>query len=180
MLFTNGGTIPLLISRDIPCLHRAIRVVKPSQVAQVKILSGSRFTYSGNTSEPLTKLKSRSYFWSELQSEHLKPMELSKCHPITVNPLKVRVSHKHPSTLTNFLPKEHSIHTRYIYQEIDNSHMTNNNKLLGEWEGKTGRSWPSLTTVINYFFERSVLNDARILSWSMLIPFCPLPFTYIF
>ena len=64
-------------------------------------------------------------------------MGLSKCHPITVKPLTVSGYQKDPSILTNFLPEEDSIQTRDISQEIDNGHMTNINKLLGGWEGKT-------------------------------------------
>ena len=47
-------------------------------------------------------------------------MGLRKFHPITVNPLTVWGSQKHPSALTNFLPEEHSIQTRDISQDIAN------------------------------------------------------------
>ena len=86
-------------------------------------------------------------------------MGLRKFHPMTVKPLIVRCYQKHPSTLTNLLPEENSIQTRDISQEIGNVHMTNINKLLGGWERKTRRSWPSLTTVISPFFKGSVLNE---------------------
>ena len=75
-------------------------------------------------------------FRSERESAHLNPMGLRKCHPITVKSLIVKVSQKHSSTLTNFLPEEHSIHTREISQEIGNCHMTNTNNLFGESERK--------------------------------------------
>ena len=59
-----------------------------------------------------------------------------KFHPITVKSLTVKVSQKHPSTLTNFLPEEHSIYTRDICQEIGNGHMANTKNILGGWERK--------------------------------------------
>ena len=49
-------------------------------------------------------------------------MRLKECHIITVKPLIIRGSHKFPSTLTNFLPKEKYIQTRDIYQKIINGH----------------------------------------------------------
>ena len=63
-------------------------------------------------------------------------MGLSEYQPITVNPVTVRGSHKHTSTLTKFLPEEHSTKAREISQEIGNGHTTNTNKRLGGWEGK--------------------------------------------
>ena len=98
-------------------------------------ISGYRFTLNDNPSETLTRLTRRRAVWTEIQSEHLNTRGLSKCHPITGKPLTIRGSCKHPSTLTNFLLEEHSIHTRDIYQEIGSGLMTNTNKVLGGWEG---------------------------------------------
>ena len=70
------------------------------------------------------------------KSAHLKPMGLRKFHPIIVKQLTVRGYQKDPSTLTEFLPEEHLIHTRDISQDFDNGHMTNTNKLLGWCEVK--------------------------------------------
>ena len=122
VLFKNGGTVPFLITRGISCLYGYIRVVETSQLTQVQIMSGSRFTLFNHTFDPLPILTRRMNVWSERQSAHLNPMVLSKCHPISVKPLTVRGSQKHPSKLTNFLPKEHCINTIYIYQEIGNGH----------------------------------------------------------
>ena len=61
-------------------------------------------------------------------------MGLRKCHPITVKALTVRGYQKHASIITNFLPKEHSIQTIDISQEIGNCHMSNTNKILGGWQ----------------------------------------------
>ena len=81
-------------------------------------------------------------------------MGLSEFHPITVKPLTGRGSQKHIFKITNFLPEEHSIQTRDISQEIGNGIMTNTNKLLGGSVGGGKWRWPSLATLINYFFQR--------------------------
>ena len=104
-------------------------------------------------------------------------MVLSKYHPITVIPVMVRGSQKHPSTLTNFLPEYHSMHTRDISQEVGNGHMTNTNKILGMWGGETRRRWPSLTTVINPFFQRIGTQKCSSQPLPVLVTFCPIPFS---
>ena len=104
MFFINGGTVPLLINQGTSRLHRAIRVIKNSQLSLVQIMSGSRGSYSDHPYDLLTRITRRRDFGSERQLSHLKPIELRKFNPITVNPLTVRGSQKHPSTLTNCLP----------------------------------------------------------------------------
>ena len=81
-------------------------------------------------------------------------MGLKKYHPMTVKHLTVRGDQKYPSTLTKLSPYEHSIHTREIFQEIGNDHMTNTNNHLSGWEGKTIWHQPFLTTMINSLFQR--------------------------
>ena len=83
-------------------------------------MSGSRVPFSDHPFDPLPGITRRRVVCSGRQLEHYKPIGLSKCHPITMNPLTARVSHKHPSTLTNFLPEEKSIQTRDISQDIGN------------------------------------------------------------
>ena len=139
MFFINGGTIPLLINRGVPRLHRDLRVVVTSQPIQVQIISGSRVPLCDHPFRPLPRLTNRGFVWSERQSAHLNPIIIGKCRPITLKSLTVRGSHKHPSALTKHLTEEHSIHTRYISQEIGNGMMTNTNKTLGGWEVGTGR-----------------------------------------
>ena len=104
-------------------------------------------------------------------------MGLRKCHPIKLKTLTVMGSQKHPSTLTNFLPEYHSMHTRDISQEVGNGHMTNTNKILGMWGGKTRRRWPSLTTVINPFFQRIGTQKCSSQPLPVLITLCPLLFS---
>ena len=131
MFLTNEGAVPLLITRGIPRLHQAIIVVEISQFIQVQRMSGSRFPLFDHPFDFLPILTRRKGFWSEIKSAHLNPMGLREYHPITVKSLTVRGYQKHPFTLTNLLPEEHSIHTRDTPQEIGNGHMTNTNKLLG-------------------------------------------------
>ena len=100
-------------------------------------MSGPRVPLSDHPSDPLTRLTRSRNFWSERQPALLKFMGLKKFHPMRVKPLTFRGSQKHPSTLTNFLPEEHSIQTIDISQYIGNGIMINTNKLLGGWEGKT-------------------------------------------
>ena len=64
-------------------------------------------------------------------------MGLREVHPITVKSLIVRGSHKHPSTLTNFLSEEHYIQTRDISQDIGNGTTKNTSNLLDGLEVKT-------------------------------------------
>ena len=122
MFLANGGTVTLLITPGIPCMHLSIRVVETSQLHQAKIISGSRVLLSDHLSDPLTRLTMRRGVWSEKNSSHLKTMGLKKCQPVKVNPLTVRGSQKNPSTLTNFLPEYKFIQTRDISQEIGNGH----------------------------------------------------------
>ena len=122
MFFTNGGTVTLLITRGIPFLYRDIRVVETSQFSIVQIMSGSRFPLSVHPYDPLLRITRMRVVLSERKSAHLSLRQISKFNPITVKPLIVRGYQKHPSTLTNFLPEEHSIHTRDIYQDIGNCH----------------------------------------------------------
>ena len=177
MFFTNGGTVPLLITSSIPRLHRAIRVVETSQLLQLLIMIGSWVLSSGRPSDPLPRLIRRRGLWSERQSAHLKPMGLRKCHSITVKPLIDRGYQNHPSTLTNFLPEEHSIHNRDISQKLFSGIMTNTNNLWGRWEGKTIQCWPSLMTMINTFFQRVGHQWRSSLRWATLVPFLPIPFS---
>ena len=118
LFFTNGGTGTLLINWGTPRMYQSIRVVKNSELPQVRRISGSRFPYSDNPSDPLPRLTRRRDVWSERKSAHLNPIVLRKCHPITVNLLTVRGYQRYPSTLTNFFPEEHSIQTRDISQDI--------------------------------------------------------------
>ena len=76
--FTNGGTVPLLITRGTPCLHRSITVVETPKLLQVKIILEFRVPLSDDFSEPLPRLTRRRNVWSEIQSSHLNLMGLSK------------------------------------------------------------------------------------------------------
>ena len=103
VFFTNGCTVSLVITWGIPRLHRAIRAVETYQLIPMQRMSGSTAPLSDHPYDPLTRLTSRRHVCSERQSEHLNIVGLRRCHPITVKPLTVRGSKKHPSTLTNLL-----------------------------------------------------------------------------
>ena len=57
MFFKNGGNLPLLITRCISCLNRAVIVVETFQLLQVQIMSGSRVPLSDHTSDPNPDIK---------------------------------------------------------------------------------------------------------------------------
>ena len=74
--FKNGGTVPLLLTRGIPRLHRDIRFLETSQLPQVQRISGSIFPLSDHTYDPLRRLTRRKDICPERKPEHLNPMGL--------------------------------------------------------------------------------------------------------
>ena len=79
-------------NRGNPCLHQSIRVVKTSQLLQVKIISWSWFLLGGCPLTPYPYSQGVASFGHKYNKQTLNPRHPGNSKPPTSNPLIVRVS----------------------------------------------------------------------------------------